>query len=134
MSDNNIQKNYSNLIINNDIVKHYVNGISRFLILWIIKYNKSIHGYGILKELNEFFPVFIEDGSLKKSNASKIYPILDGLEKSGLIESEFKTENNKERKYFKITADGEYVLNYIYSRMDFNHYNEQWKSMFKDMS
>ena len=33
------------------IVQHTVNGISRFLILWIIKSSGSIHGYGVMKFL-----------------------------------------------------------------------------------
>ena len=53
--DLDIQKNYSDVIVNNFTIKHYVNGMSRFLILWIVKYNGSIHGYGILKELDKFF-------------------------------------------------------------------------------
>ena len=35
------------------IVKHFLNGITRNLILWII-FNQRIHGYGILKKLDEF--------------------------------------------------------------------------------
>ena len=36
-SELDIQKDYSKLITNNIIIKHYVQGMSRFLILWIIK-------------------------------------------------------------------------------------------------
>lgn len=64
----NIQKNYSKVVNKNYIIKSYVNGMSRFLILWIIKYNDKIHGYGILKELDKFFTILIEEGSLKTSN------------------------------------------------------------------
>ena len=54
-SESSIQKNYVEVITNNSIIKHYVNGMSRFLILWIIKYKGPIHGYAILKELDTFF-------------------------------------------------------------------------------
>ena len=128
-----IQKNYSEVISNNPVIKYYVKGMSRFLILWIIKYNKIIHGYGILKELDKFFEIFIDEMALKKSNPSNIYPILNKMEESGIISSEIKVENNKKLKYFRITDDGEYVLNYIYSRFDIIHNSSQWKLLFDDM-
>lgn len=129
----NVQKNYSKVISNNTVIKSYVKGMSRFLILWIIRYNKLIHGYGILKELDKFFMILIEEGSLKKSNPSNIYPILNRMEESGLITSEFRMKNNKQLKYFSITEDGEYLLEYLYSRLDLIHSNSQWESLFDDM-
>lgn len=129
----NVQKNYSEVISNNSVIKSYVNGMSRFLILWIIKYNGLIHGYGILKELDKFFKILIEEGSLKKSNPSNIYPILNRMEESGFITSEFKMKNNKQLKFFSITEDGEYLLEYLYSRFDLIHSNPQWKLLFSDM-
>lgn len=132
-SVSNVQKNYSEVITNNPVIKHYVKGMSRFLILWIIKYNECIHGYGILKELDKFFEIFIDEMSLKRSNPSNIYPILNKMEESGIIGSELKTKNNKKIKYFKITEDGEYLLNYIYSRFDIIHNSDQWKLLFSDM-
>ena len=143
-SDSSIQKNHVEIITNNSIIKHYVNGMSRFLILWIIKYNGSIHGYAILKELDAFFftlieegsfkKLLIEEGSFKKSNPSNIYPILNKLEEDGLIISEFKFKKNKKLKYFEITDDGEHVLEYMYSRFDIIHNNDQWKLLFEDMN
>ena len=129
----NVQKNYSKVVSNNPVIKSYVNGMSRFLILWIIRYNKLIHGYGILKELDKFFMILIEEGSLKKSNPSNIYPILNRMEESGLITSEFKMKNNKQLKFFSITEDGEYLLEYLYSRFDLIHSNPQWRLLFGDM-
>ena len=129
----NVQKNYSKVVSNNTVIKSYVNGMSRFLILWVIRYNKLIHGYGILKELDKFFMILIEEGSLKKSNPSNIYPILNRMEESGLITSEFKMKNNKQLKFFSITEDGDYLLEYLYSRFDLIHNNPQWRLLFGDM-
>ena len=36
------------------ILKHFSNGITHNLILWIIS-KEPIHGYGIMKKLDEFF-------------------------------------------------------------------------------
>jgi DNA-binding PadR family transcriptional regulator len=132
-SNSSIQKNYVEVITNNTIIKHYVNGMSRFLILWIVKYKGPIHGYAILKELDAFFSILIEEGSLKKSNPSNIYPILNRMEEIKLIVSELKVNNNKKLKYFKITDEGVHVLNYMYSRFDIIHNNSQWKSLFETM-
>ena len=129
----NVKKNYSEIIHYNYIIKHYVNGMYRFLILWIIKYNGLIHGYAILKELDKFFSTLINEKALKQSNPSNIYPLINKMEEKGLIISELKTKNNKQIKYFKITEDGNYLLNYIYSRFDIIHSNEQWKTLFNDM-
>lgn len=132
-SDLSIQKNYVEVINNNLIIKHYVKGMSRFLILWIISYRGVIHGYAILKELDAFFSILIDEGSLKKSNPSNIYPILNKMEDMGLISSEFKEKNNKKLKYFKITDEGRHVLDYMWSRFDIIHNNSQWKLLFEDM-
>ena len=132
-SESSIQKNYVEVITNNSIIKHYVNGMSRFLILWIIKYKGPIHGYAILKELDAFFLTLIEEGLLKKSNPSNIYPILNKMEELGLISSRFKFKNNKQLKYFRITDDGVHVLEYMYSRFEIIHSNPQWSSLFETM-
>ena len=73
----------SNFIKKDKIVQHTVNGISRFLMLWIIMENGPIHGYGLIKQLDTFFVNLIDVGSLKKSSPSKIYPILKDMEKMG---------------------------------------------------
>ena len=88
MEGSSVRTNYSDVINNNSIIKHYVMGMSRFLILWIINYKGPIHGYAILKELDVFFSTLIEEGSLKKSNPSNIYPILNKMEEWNLISSE----------------------------------------------
>ena len=132
-SSGDIQKNYVEVITNNSIIRHYVNGMSRFLILWIIKYKGPIHGYAILKELDAFFTILIDEGSLKKSNPSHIYPILNKMKDLNLISSELRVKNNKNVKYFEITDDGAHVLNYMYSRFDIIHGNPQWSMLFTTM-
>lgn len=128
-----VQKDYSKIMNNNFIIKSYVNGMSRFLILWIIKYNEAIHGYAILKQLDDFFSIFIDEKTYKKSNPSNIYPILNKMESEGLISSELRLKNNKKIKYFQITDDGRHVLDYLYSRFDVIHRNEKWVQLFEDM-
>lgn len=132
-SNSSVQNNHVEVITNNSIIKHYVNGMSRFLILWVIRFKGPIHGYAILNELDAFFTILIDEGSLKKSSPSNIYPILNRLEDLNLIVSELKVKNNKKIKYFKITDEGVHVLNYMYSRFDIIHNNPQWKLLFETM-
>ena len=56
------------------LVKHFSNGITHNLILWIIS-KETIHGYGIMKKLDEFFS-FGEAECEMTASSSKIYTIL----------------------------------------------------------
>lgn len=132
MPDNK-QNNYADFIKNNKILKSTVNGLYRFLVLWIIKYNKKIHGYGIMKELDKFFENLIEEGALKKSNPSKIYPILKQMEEFHLISGQLVSQNDKELTYYQITEKGEYFLDYIFSRFMLHEKNSQWKLIYDDL-
>ena len=84
----------SNFVKKDKIVQHTVNGISRFLMLWIIMENGPIHGYRLMKDLDKFFENLIDVGSLKKSSASKIDPILKDMENNGLIKGELEGKDN----------------------------------------
>lgn len=128
----NIQNNYSEFIKKNKILKHSVNGLSRFLILWIIRYNKNIHGYSVKKELDKFFKSSIEEGVLKKSSSSKIYSILNQMEDSELIISKLEIHDNKKVKYYSITEKGDYLLNYLFKRYMGVYQNPQWKLLLED--
>lgn len=130
----NIGIDYSEIIQNNFVIQSYVNGMSRFLILWITKAKQPIHGYGILKELDKFFETLINEKSLKKSNPSKIYPVLNKMEDLNLIKSHFEMKGNRKVKFYEITDEGKYVLDYLYTRFDYIHGNKQWTELFNDMN
>lgn len=130
----NISIDYSEIIQNNFVIQSYVNGMSRFLILWITKAKQPIHGYGILKELDKFFETLINEKSLKKSNPSKIYPVLNKMEDLNLIKSHFEMKGNRKVKFYEITDEGKYVLDYLYTRFDYIHGNKQWTELFNDMN
>ena len=93
----------------------------------------SIHGYGIMKKLDDFFD-FGNDNCELKSSSSKIYPILRKMESNGLILGEWQTVNNKRVKYYSITEDGEIVLNHIKSNMINVLENPSWLSFIEDMT
>lgn len=120
-------------IKNNRIVKHSVNGLIRFLILWIIKYNESIHGYAIMKELDKFFYQLIDEGVLKPSNSSKIYPILRKMEEHGTIVGKWHKHENQKVKYYSITDHGLKILNYFVNKKEYLLRNNQWQLLLDDI-
>ena len=115
------------------IIKHFANGITHILILWIIS-KETIHGYGIMKKLDDFFN-FEESSCEMNINSSKIYPILSKMEDKGLITGEWKVnENNKRVKYYSITEDGKLVLVHVQEHMNSVLSNPSWISYFEDMT
>lgn len=114
-------------------LKHFSNGITHKLILWIIS-KEPIHGYGIMKKLDEFFT--FENSTCKMNfNSSKIYPILSKMEDKGLIVGEWKVnENNKRVKYYSITDEGIELLNQIQDNMNKILNNPSWLAFFNDMT
>lgn len=115
------------------IIKYFTNGITHNLILWIIS-KQSIHGYGIMKKLDDFFN-FDDIECENNINSSKIYPILSKLEKNELIIGEWKVnENNKRVKYYSITPQGELVLNSIRKYMSSILTHPSWIEYIEDMT
>ena len=77
------------------LVKQFSNGITHNLILWIIS-KENIHGYGIMKKLEEFFNFDCNQCDIK-INSSKVYPILSKMEKAGLIKRTKGKEDARQR-------------------------------------
>ena len=114
-------------------MKHFTNGITHNLILWIIS-KESIHGYGIMKKLEEFFS-FQDTKCDININSSKIYPILSKMEKNGLVIGEWNVnENNKRVKYYSITDEGLSVLKHIQNRLAHVLENPAWVEFIEDMT
>ena len=115
------------------LIKHLTNGINHNLLMWIIS-KQTIHGYGLMKKLDEFFN--FEDSECEFTiNSSKVYPILSKMEKKGLIAGEWKVnENNKRVKYYSITEDGEIVLGHVQTHMNNVLNSPTWLAFFKDMT
>ena len=115
------------------LIKHFSNGLTRNLILWIISKEK-IHGYGIMKKLDEFFDFDELDCDIKNTS-SKVYPILRKMESNGLIVGEWDiNENNKRVKYYTITDDGLLILDRIGIVMRSIVNNPTWLMFYKDMA
>jgi DNA-binding PadR family transcriptional regulator len=63
--------------------------------------SRPTYGYALLEQLAEAgFPV---DGNT-------LYPLLRRLEKQGLLSSEWNTEESRPRKFYRVSPDGETLL------------------------
>lgn len=108
-------------------------GIQKSLILWTIS-KEPIHGYGIMKTLDQFFAVQIEKGVMKKATNSKIYPLLKQMEENNLIKGVMGTHNNREVKFYEITPRGEEVASHFKTTWENSLKNELWYEFFMDIA
>ena len=58
---------------------------STFLVLWFLS-KEDMHGYLLMKKIDEFFIPQIEMGLMQSTKANKIYPLLKNMKDKGLIE------------------------------------------------
>jgi DNA-binding PadR family transcriptional regulator len=82
-------------------------GISTLCILAIINEAGEIHGYALLKKLEEETNemLIVEEGTL--------YPLLRKLKGTGILKSEKKTVENRERTVYSITEKGRKIYNHM---------------------
>ena len=79
-------------------------GVAEPIILNLVA-GKPMYGYEIIKVVNER-----SKGAFEWKEGT-LYPCLHRLETSGYIENEWRTaENGKQRKYYRITPNGEALL------------------------
>ena len=85
-----------------NMMKSFTNGITRAFILYTL-YSEPMHGYEIVNRINHCFEHAIKTQSINKVPTSKIYPLLNKMEISGIIESEDRL-NEKTQKLKEIIA------------------------------
>jgi len=89
-----------------DYLKHIKAGDLKnppvLIILWLLKKDIT-HGYRLINILKN-------DCHLKSATASRIYPILNKLSKSGFIKSNNKKRGKQTIKYYYTTKKGEKII------------------------
>ena len=65
---------------------------------------QPIHGYEIITKIRKTFGVYL--------GPSTVYPFLNALEKKGYVTSEWKMENERPRKVYRLTNEGQNLLNF----------------------
>jgi len=73
--------------------------------------SQPMHGYQIITKIRKTFGVYF--------GPSTIYPLLNALEKSGYVKSEWDMSNERPRKVYKLTAEGRNLLNFTEESLNF---------------
>ncbi len=81
--------------------------------LIILQYLNSqpMHGYQVITKIRKSFGVYF--------GPSTIYPLLGALEKKGFVNSEWNMNNERPRKVYKLTNEGQNLLNFTEDSLSF---------------
>ena len=66
--------------------------------------SQPMHGYQIITKIRRAFGVYF--------GPSTVYPLLGNLEQKGYVQSEWNMESERPRKVYKLTNDGQNMLNF----------------------
>lgn len=72
---------------------------------------QPMHGYKIITRIRKNFGVYF--------GPSTIYPLLNGMEKKGYVESEWDHSNERPRKVYTLTTEGRGVFNFTEDSLNF---------------
>jgi len=72
---------------------------------------QPMHGYQIITKIRKSFGVYF--------GPSTIYPLLGTLEKKGYVKSEWNMDNERPRKVYKLTNEGQSLLNFTEDSLNF---------------
>jgi len=65
---------------------------------------QPMHGYQIIGKIRKSFGVYF--------GPSTIYPLLGSLEKKGYVSSDWNMENERPRKVYRLTSEGQNLLDF----------------------
>ena len=71
---------------------------------------QPMHGYQVITKIRKSFGVYF--------GPSTIYPLLASLEKKGYVSSEWNMATERPRKIYKLTTDGQTMLNFTESSLN----------------
>jgi PadR family transcriptional regulator PadR len=72
---------------------------------------EPMHGYKIITRIRKHFGVYF--------GPSTIYPLLNMLEEKGYVKSEWDMRNDRPRKVYKLTTEGQNLLNFTEDSLNF---------------
>jgi PadR family transcriptional regulator PadR len=78
-------------------------GLLDLIILQFLN-TEPMHGYQIITKIRKSFGVYF--------GPSTIYPLLGTLEGKGYVKSEWNMNNERPRKVYKLTSEGQSMLNF----------------------
>ena len=72
---------------------------------------QPMHGYQVITKIRKSFGVYF--------GPSTIYPLLSALEKKGFVNSEWNMNNERPRKVYNLTNEGQSILNFTEDSLNF---------------
>ncbi|MBR0271747.1 MAG: PadR family transcriptional regulator [Methanobrevibacter sp.] len=117
---------------NKIMMKNLSNALIRHIIIYLLK-NEELYGYLLMKKIDDFFKPQIEKGIMKKIPSSKIYPILNKMEKEGLIRSYESEHNNMKIKVYSSTEKGLKVYDLVNLEIKESIERTIWQDFLKDI-
>jgi DNA-binding PadR family transcriptional regulator len=85
-------------------------GLLDLIILQFLK-GQPMHGYEIITKIRKTFGVYF--------GPSTIYPLLGTLEKKKYVQSEWSMTTERPRKVYKLTTEGQNLLNFTEDSLNF---------------
>ena len=85
-------------------------GLLDLIILQFLN-GQPMHGYQIITKIRKTFGVYF--------GPSTIYPLLGMLEKKGFVKSEWNMSTERPRKVYKLTTEGQNLLNFTEDSLNF---------------
>jgi PadR family transcriptional regulator PadR len=107
-----IHKRKDKAMLNNskEVQTKLMKGLLDLIVLQFLS-AQPMHGYQIITKIRKSFGVYF--------GPSTIYPLLNTLEKKGYVKSEWNMESERPRKVYKLTTEGQNLLNYTEDSLNF---------------
>ncbi len=105
-------KRYGVTMMNNskEVQAKLMKGLLDLIILQFLN-GQPMHGYQIITKIRKNFGVYF--------GPSTIYPLLGTLEKKKYVKSEWNMSNERPRKVYKLTTEGQNLLNFTEDSLNF---------------
>jgi PadR family transcriptional regulator PadR len=113
------------LRVNNskEVQTKLMKGLLDLIILQFLN-GQPMHGYQIITKIRKTFGVYF--------GPSTIYPLLGTLEKKGFVRSDWEMSTERPRKVYKLTNEGQSLLNFTEDSLNFICRKIGSPSMFKN--
>jgi PadR family transcriptional regulator PadR len=99
-------------MVNNskEVQVRLMKGLLDLIVLQFLS-SQPMHGYQIITKIRKTFGVYF--------GPSTVYPLLNGLEKKGYVKSEWNMDNERPRKVYNLTTNGQSLLNFTEDSLNF---------------
>jgi PadR family transcriptional regulator PadR len=93
-----------------EVQSKLMKGLLDLIVLQFLN-GQPMHGYQIITKIRKTFGMYF--------GPSTIYPLLAELERKGRVKSEWNMCNERPRKVYKLTTDGQNLLNFTEDSLNF---------------